>query len=245
MDSFPSAEIPLTGGNMEPVVRSGGTVRRVAGPWSPAVHALLGCFADAGITQTPRALGFDERGREVLSYIPGAVLTHAPPAVAWSIDMVRSTARLLRLLHDASAPLVTQDLRWRQDSHPPVEVICHNDFAPYNLIVDGGELVGVIDHDMASPGSRLWDFAYLAYRIVPFVEDAHAYNPLIHGSRDERLAALITAYGIHFDTDDVLAMIVRRLEALAQFTDERATETGNSDFVDHAAMYRRDADQLR
>lgn len=130
MDSFHGVELPLTGGNMAPVVRSGDTVRRVSGPWSPAVHDLLACFADAGITQTPRALGFDECDREILSYIPGTVLTQAPPSVAWSLDMLRSTARLLRSLHDASAPLVTQNVRWRQDSHPPAEVICHNDFAP-------------------------------------------------------------------------------------------------------------------
>jgi hypothetical protein len=36
------AEIPLAGGNMSSgVVRLGDTVRRPAGPWKPAVHALL------------------------------------------------------------------------------------------------------------------------------------------------------------------------------------------------------------
>ena len=49
----------------------------------------------------------------------------------------------------------------------PVEVICHNDFATYNLVFDGENVVGVIDWDFASPGPRLWDIAYLAYRIVP------------------------------------------------------------------------------
>ena len=36
-------EIPLGGGNVSGgVVRIGDTVRRPAGPWTPAVHALLG-----------------------------------------------------------------------------------------------------------------------------------------------------------------------------------------------------------
>jgi hypothetical protein len=34
-------EVPLTGGDMTAVVRVGDTVRRTAGPWTPAVHALL------------------------------------------------------------------------------------------------------------------------------------------------------------------------------------------------------------
>ena len=34
-------EVPLTGGNITPVVRVGATVRRATGPWTPAVHALL------------------------------------------------------------------------------------------------------------------------------------------------------------------------------------------------------------
>jgi hypothetical protein len=42
-------ETPLGGGNMSSgVVRSGDTVRRPAGPWTSAVHALLAHLHDAG-----------------------------------------------------------------------------------------------------------------------------------------------------------------------------------------------------
>jgi hypothetical protein len=41
-------EVPLGGGNMSSgVVRVGDTVRRPAGPWTPAVHALLTHLRDA------------------------------------------------------------------------------------------------------------------------------------------------------------------------------------------------------
>src|SRR5579862_4266753 len=97
-------EIPLSGGNMSSgVVRVGGTVRRPAGPWTPAVHALLTHLHDAGFDGAPRPLGLDEQGREVLTFIPGAV--------AWSghfhlLDgevQVRRAARLIREFHDAVA----------------------------------------------------------------------------------------------------------------------------------------------
>ncbi len=45
------------------VVRIGDTVRRPAGPWTPAVHALLDHFHAVGFRGAPRALGIDEQGR--------------------------------------------------------------------------------------------------------------------------------------------------------------------------------------
>src|SRR5205814_3427448 len=67
-------EEPLSGGNLSAsVVRIGATVRRPTGPWTPAVHALLGHLADVGFDGAPRVLGFDDAGREILEYIEGEV----------------------------------------------------------------------------------------------------------------------------------------------------------------------------
>lgn len=241
------AEELLAGGNMQPVVRIGDTVRRVAGPWTPAVHALLQQYEAAGISETPRALGLDARGREVLSFIPGEVMTTLPPHLLGQPSLLRAAGALLRRLHDASVPLVAASVAWswRQPPRPPLEVICHNDVAPYNLIVRDGELVGVIDVDMAAPGSRLWDLAYLAYRLVPYAEDAPAFDPTRDGTRDERLTLLLAAYGSEASPLAVQQMAAERLDALAAFTDRRAYDTGRADFAEHAAMYRRDAARLR
>ena len=76
-------EIPLSGGNMSTgVVRAGDTVRRPAGPWTPAVHALLTHLHEAGFRGAPRPLGVDDRGREILTFVPGTVVWpgHFPPA---------------------------------------------------------------------------------------------------------------------------------------------------------------------
>jgi hypothetical protein len=65
-------EIPLAGGNMSGgVVRVGDTVRRPAGPWTPAVHALLTHLHAAGFRGAPLmtdAYGLTERER--LDIIP-------------------------------------------------------------------------------------------------------------------------------------------------------------------------------
>ena len=52
-------EVPLGGGNVSGgVVRIGDTVRRPAGPWTPAVHALLGHLHATGFPGAPRPLAW-------------------------------------------------------------------------------------------------------------------------------------------------------------------------------------------
>lgn len=208
---------------------------------TPAVHELLHVWETAGITETPRVLGLDERGREILTFLEGAPLVEQPAELQWDPEILRAAGRLLRRLHDASTPLLGGDRSWRSPSREPAEVICHGDFAPYNLLVSGGRLSGVIDVDFAGPGPRLWDLSYLAYRMTPYAEDAAGFDAARHGEREERIAALIAAYGIRYSRSAVRAAIAERLIWLAEFTDARAAEIGRADLSEHAAMYRRDA----
>ncbi|GAA2991997.1 hypothetical protein GCM10010460_30890 [Microbacterium terrae] len=241
-DGGPDVEVALTGGNMEPVVRVGDTVRRQTGPWTPAVHALLGCWAGAGIDETARALGTDEKGREVLSFLPGEVLAGAAPEALWSDRILTDAARLLRRLHDASAGLAMRgDLEWRSVAREPHEVICHNDYAPYNLLVSGGRLSGVIDVDFAGPGPRIRDVGYLAYRLAPFAEDSPEADGL---DRRARIGAMIGAYGASWSVDDVIAAAAASVADLAVFTRDRAALTGRTDLIGHAEMYERDVERM-
>ncbi|MFE0465507.1 aminoglycoside phosphotransferase family protein, partial [Kitasatospora sp. NPDC058965] len=53
------------------VERIGRTVHRPVGPWTPAVHDLLHHLEAVGYELAPRVLGFDDQGREVLTWIDG------------------------------------------------------------------------------------------------------------------------------------------------------------------------------
>ena len=68
-------ETALVGGDVNVgehvVVRVGDTVRRPVGPHTEAVDALLRHFEAVGFDGAPRALGRDERGRQVLSFVEG------------------------------------------------------------------------------------------------------------------------------------------------------------------------------
>lgn len=231
----------LAGGNSNVVTRVGQTVRRSSGPWTPAVHELLNVLREAGIKEVPEALGMDPSGREVLSFIPGDAGHYPLPGWVWDRSVLQDAGALLRRIHDASLELAGADLEWQLPTHLPAEVVCHNDAAPYNMLFQDGHLVGFIDFDTASPGPRVWDFAYLAYRLVPIGENGGSAAP-DDDERMERLDTLIDAYGLPFDHRKVFGTLVVRLDELADFTDRRAAATGRPEFLDHSAMYRRDRD---
>lgn len=234
----------LAGGNSTVVTRVGQTVRRTAGPWTPTVQALLATLRAAGIEQVPEPLGLDEQGREVLSYRPGTVGLYPLPAWVWTPQILIDVGRLLRRMHDASVGFAPADPVWQLPGHEPAEVICHNDVASYNLIFDDdGLLTGMIDFDTASPGPRIWDLAYAAYRLVPYVEDAGPLAPTA-ADREARLELMLEAYGLPVDRDELRRTLVVRLLELAAWTDRRAADTGDPEFVAHAALYRRDAARL-
>jgi hypothetical protein len=76
----------------------GDTMRRMTGPWSPAVHALLRHLDGRDLTEAPRLLGLVGRGREILTYIDGEAdfFSHerVAPSDLWSDQVVIHAATL-------------------------------------------------------------------------------------------------------------------------------------------------------
>ena len=121
----------LAGGDMTAVVRVGDTVRRTAGPWTPTVHAFMRHLRASGFGLIPEPLGIDERGREIISLLPGAPASYPLPDFAWSDATLTVVAQALRRFHDASVGFTAPaDGCWQWPAHTPTQVICHNDFAP-------------------------------------------------------------------------------------------------------------------
>jgi len=157
-------EEPLAGGLVNEVVRVDATVRRRVGDHTTFVHALLGHLEGRGWTGAPRALGFDEQGREVLTFIEGFVAWDpAERAAAVSEPALVRVAELTRELHDLTAG--TSLAR-------SAEVACHNDLAPRNTVYrdlgDGLRPVAFIDWDNAAPGERIHDLAHVCWQYVGF-----------------------------------------------------------------------------
>jgi hypothetical protein len=207
-------ETVLTGGNLSTVVRVGDTVRRPTGPWTPAIHALLAHLAARGYTAAPRALGIDDRDREVLTFLPGDVYPYPMPRFVWDDDTLRSIASLMRELHDVTRDFVPPpNAQWRVQLGAPTTgpVICHNDIAPYNTVLHGTTPVAFIDWDLATPGPPLWDLAYAAWFWVPLF-DADDLPGL---DRPARLRLLCDAYGLDAAARGPLLATIRRREQVA------------------------------
>jgi hypothetical protein len=178
MEYDQSSSIPeeILPGTFSTLAKVGNTVRRSTGPWTPAVHVLLRHLEGVSFDGAPRVLGIDDRGREVLAYIPGDVPRNASPEVATDRALVE-VGRLLRRYHDAvsgfSLPPRIGWYGWVDgESDPgPGGVVCHNDLAPRNTVFREGIPVAFLDFDLASPGPPAWDVAHLAWQFVPISDD--------------------------------------------------------------------------
>jgi hypothetical protein len=200
----PSDEVRLPGGNVGGAVRVGDTVRRATGPWTPAVHALLAHLADR-LPHVPRVLGFDEEGREVLSFLPGRVIDLDAEVLsrAQLVDLVRWT----RLFHAAVADFAHPG-PWRYFPIPSATIIGHNDIAPYNACFDGQRLSGVFDWDLSGPSTPLLELAFIAWNGVPLWTDE--LDPV---ESAERLQLIAAAYG-SFGPRQILQAVPARIKIM-------------------------------
>lgn len=185
-----AVEVALAGGNVTTgLVRVGDTVRRPAGPQTPAVHAVLEHLHDVGFRHAPRSLGLDAQGRHVVEHVEGVVAHPVRPGVG-PLDPA-ALGRVARELHDAlDGWEPPSDAVWTCPIPPDgADLVVHNDLAPWNVVVATDRLV-VIDWDTCAPGTRTWDLAYLAHGLVPL--DPGTPVEVAAG----RLAALADGYGL-------------------------------------------------
>jgi hypothetical protein len=148
-------ETPLAGGWVTSgVVRVGDTVRRPPGLRAPFVHRLLAHLEESGFEAAPRFLGTDEKGRDIFTFIEGDVPSDCR-SIVWGDSQLEAATTLLRRFHDATAG---SDLAGGE------EIVCHNDFGPWNLVWRDELPVAIIDFDDTAPGQRLDDLGYAIWK---------------------------------------------------------------------------------
>jgi hypothetical protein len=174
-------EQPLVGGRWTAgVVRAGDTVRRPASPASRFVARLLTHLAATGFDGCPQHLGWDQHGRDILSFVPG----HVPARWQHFGDhQVSQAATLLRQHHDATRELASS-LR--------AEVVCHHDPGPNNVVFRDARPVAFIDFDFAAPGRPLEDVGYMAWAWC--ISSRFDRAPVTDQARQVRILA--DAYGL-------------------------------------------------
>lgn len=248
MDNWKTRETP-----QDQVESINNEVHRPAGYWTRQVHKFLHFLREQGFCAAPEPLGFDEQGREVVSFIKGEVSHDLLSQNASSLKVLTSAAKLLRAYHDASQNFlnvnsVSKD--WLLPCKNPQEVICHGDFAPYNLVLDGEQVIGIIDFDAVHPGPRTWDIAYALYRFAPFTNPNNEDG--FGNIEDQILRARLfcNAYGLAKEKRMGMAdLMIERLQNLIDFM-MRSAQGGNKKYEQnikegHHLTYLEDIEYIR
>jgi Phosphotransferase enzyme family len=176
----------------------GDTVRKPVGPWTPAVHALLSHLENVGFDGAPRVLGFDDCGREVLTYLVSDARSRidAPK----SDEALVALGRLLRDFRESVSGFEPPPHAcWRLGKTlKRGQIVCHNDVNPGNVVYRDGKPYALIDWDLAGPGSTLDDFVRAAILFAPLVPDevCRVWGFDEAPDRANRLGCLCAGYGI-------------------------------------------------
>jgi hypothetical protein len=208
----------LAGGKLTVVMRAGDTVRRPSKPWSGDVQRVLSHVRERGFLLVPEPRGFDEKGREVLSFIEGDTSGSMAnwPGSLWSNGLLVQVGQAVATFHRAVSDFVPDEVahwQYRPRDLRPGEIICHHDFAPYNAVFKGDQLLGMIDWDGAGPGTVREEIAFLAWQWVPLgppdIKSKIGCDPDIDEAA--RLRLLLDSYS-YDDRKGLLDSVIERAE---------------------------------
>lgn len=170
--------------------RRGEVVHREAGPWSPTVVRLLRHLEAVGFDSAPRVVGsgFDELGRETVSFVHGWSAHPGP----WPEAVLPVIGRTLRDLHHATADFDRGAGGWQpwfgralgdQD-----QVIGHCDTGPWNILVSNDNTaVTFIDWETAGPVDPLVELAQTCWLNAQLHDEPVAH---IQGLADPKTRAV-------------------------------------------------------
>lgn len=223
----------LIGGRIGEIYRVDETVVRPANKWTKDVHCFLQFLHEQGANFVPKVYGINGNNEEIVSFMPGNVFNYPLPEKLLQDSMIVSAAKLLLEFHKYSANYtsnITNNEQWMLPAISPIEVMCHGDFAPYNVTIIENEAVGMIDFDTLHPGSKMWDIVYAVYRWVPLKnpKSPDSYGDLKDQIRKTKL--FLDTYGVDTESkNSFVSILIRRLNSLIDFIRLEASN-GNENF---------------
>ncbi len=192
-------ETSLVGGRST-VSKAGNIVFRQSQPSSETVMALLRHLESEGFDAAPHVVGggFDETGREMLSFIEGESI-HPDP---WTDEALPLIGRMLRRLHEATASFTPPDnAQWRpwfgREMGRP-GVLGHCDTGAWNIIARNGLPVALIDWENAGPVDPMIELAQACWLNALLFDDDLARS--LHlgpvETRARQVRSLLDGYGL-------------------------------------------------
>ncbi|MEM6265741.1 MAG: aminoglycoside phosphotransferase family protein [Bacteroidota bacterium] len=210
----PDKTVYLKGGmSTKTVLKIGPNVHRTKASNYPFIHSVLLHLATFDFPFSPRFLGIDDEGREVLSFIPGEVPREIPLTLPQKVEAIK----VLRMLHDVLSSF---------ENKGEYETICHHDVAPWNVIVNNKKIVGIIDFDEAAPGNRIDDVAYFIWTFLELGNSLVPDNDQIAG-----IAALADAYGLA-GKEHLVPAIIHQQTRIREFRTHITLQGTNAELVE-------------
>lgn len=194
-------EVFLTGGGRTIVSKRGATVLRASGPWSSTVLCLLRHLESVGFNGAPRVVGtgFDEKGRETLTFIEGNFVHPGP----WNDDAVFKIGKMLRDIHDATESFQPPpEAVWRpwfgRGLSGQRQVIGHCDTGPWNIVAHDGLPIALIDWEEAGPVERDVELAQACWLNAQLHDDdiAERVGLPSANARAAQMCLLLDGYGL-------------------------------------------------
>ncbi|MBY3424995.1 aminoglycoside phosphotransferase family protein [Rhizobium laguerreae] len=194
-------EIVLEGGGRNQVSKLGNVVFRSSGPWSRSVIGLLRYLERSGFSEAPSVIGkgFDEKGRETLSFVAGDVLHPMP----WRDEALPEVGAMLKRLHDATNLFqIPQDAIWQpwfgRSLGVGPWVVGHCDVGPWNIVSRNGLPVALIDWEIAGPVRQDTELAQACWLNAQLYDDDIAEKVGLGSaaSRARQMRLLLDGYGL-------------------------------------------------
>ena len=222
----------LQGGRKDKILKEEDKVIRPGNKWTPHVHSFLSFMHENGFDHVPKPYGISESGMEMVSFVDGIVYNGSLPKEILTDEILVEAAKLLRRYHDIGEKYVhrlTGEEVFMLPGQLPAEVMCHGDFAPYNITFVDGCVHGIIDFDTLHPGPRIWDVAYAVYRWIPFVSPKNPDYCYNLNEQVRRLKLFADTYDLKKNEREELPnMIIERISSLVAYMRNEA-DSGNED----------------
>lgn len=213
----------FTKGNMTTITKKGNTIYK-SKPYNIQTIKRFLKYMEAYNLNIPKYLG-ETSDKIHLSYVNGNSIHSNTYNITFEkrMDMISSAAKLLATYHTATEnfPVLKEDRYFLSyKGSLKNDVICHNDFAPYNLTFEDYKAVGIIDFDTICPAPREWDIAYALYRFILIDKN-------MNNKYRELIELFLKEYDYKKDTD-FFPIILERIQALIILFDDEISKNNQS-----------------
>ncbi|EGP4841376.1 TPA: phosphotransferase [Enterococcus faecium] len=210
-------------GNMSTITKKGNTIYKSKPHNIQTVKRFL-VYMEPYDLNIPKYLG-ETSDKIHLSFVKGNSIHSNTDNISSEkrLVMIKSAAKLLATYHLATEkfPVLEEDKYFfSYNGSLEKDVICHNDFAPYNLTFEDYEAVGIIDFDTICPAPREWDIAYALYRFILIDKN-------IKNEYQKFIKLFLKAYEYQKDTD-FFPIVIERIQALINLFDDEISKNNQS-----------------